>query len=90
MAVGGDFFYPETTGPRPPMVDALNRYIRKALVASQRDPVVASAVSRVQNMLAPPPSLMRPPVMRRVLGGAGRVPDRSQPAEAFHPTGSAV
>ena len=24
VAVGGDFFYPETTGPRPPLVDVLN------------------------------------------------------------------
>ena len=66
VAAGGDFFYRETTGPKPVMVHRINGYIRKAVIASQHDPVVASAVSKVQNLLAPPPSLMRPAIIRRV------------------------
>jgi len=72
VAVGGDFFYPETTGPRPPLVDMLNSYLRRAIVAAQHDPVVARSVADVQNMLTPPPSVLRPSIMFRVCKGAGQ------------------
>jgi len=78
IAAGGDFFYPETTGPRPPFVDILNGYLRKAITAAHHDPVVASAVARVQNLLAPPPSLLRPAVVLRAWRGARQA---SPPAE---------
>jgi len=44
----------------------MNRYVRRAVIAAQRDPVVASALWDVQNLLAPPPSLMKPKLMLRV------------------------
>ncbi|MGZ4676918.1 MAG: NAD(P)/FAD-dependent oxidoreductase [Acidimicrobiia bacterium] len=72
IAAGGDFMMPETSGPKPPGTDLVNRYLAKAFVAAQHDPVVNDAVVRVQNLLAPPPSLMRPALMRRVLRGARR------------------
>ena len=66
IAAGGDFSFAETTGVKPPMVDLMNRYVRRAVIAAQRDPVVASALWDVQNLLAPPPSLMKPKLMLRV------------------------
>ncbi len=74
IAAGGDFFYAETTGPRPPLVHRLNGYVRKAVIAAQHDPVVASALMRVQNLLAPPPSLIRPDLVRRIRRGARVAP----------------
>jgi 2-polyprenyl-6-methoxyphenol hydroxylase-like FAD-dependent oxidoreductase len=74
IAAGGDFCYPQTTGPKPPLVDTLNRYVKKAVIAAQHDPAVATAIYQVQNLLAPPPSLMKPPVMVRVLRSARKGP----------------
>ena len=59
----GDFCYPQTTGPKPPLADHLNRYVKNAVIAAQHDPAVAAAIYQVQNLLAPPPSLMRPAVV---------------------------
>lgn len=74
IAAGGDFCYPQTTGPKPPLVDHLNRYVKKAVIAAQHDPAVATAIYQVQNLLASPPSLMKPPVMMRVLRSARKGP----------------
>jgi 2-polyprenyl-6-methoxyphenol hydroxylase-like FAD-dependent oxidoreductase len=79
IAAGGDFCYPEATGPRPPLIDALNFYLRKAIVAAQHDPVVATTIANVQNLVAPPPSLLRPQIALRVLKSAPR--SRSSSAE---------
>jgi len=51
-------------------VDHLNRYVKKAVIAAQHDPAVATAIYQVQNLLAPPPSLMKPPMIMRVLRSA--------------------
>jgi hypothetical protein len=67
ITVGADFSYPETTGPKPPGTDLVNRYVKRVVVAAQRDEVVADAMWNVQGLLAPPPSLMKPPMMLRVL-----------------------
>jgi 2-polyprenyl-6-methoxyphenol hydroxylase-like FAD-dependent oxidoreductase len=72
IAAGADFMMPETTGPKPPGTDLVNRYLKRVFVAAQVDPEVASAVARVQNLLAPPPSLMKPAVMLRVARAARR------------------
>jgi 2-polyprenyl-6-methoxyphenol hydroxylase-like FAD-dependent oxidoreductase len=74
IAAGGDFCYRQTTGPKPPLVDPLNRYVKKAVIAAQHDPDVATAIYQVQNLLAPPPSLMKPAVMMRVLRSARKGP----------------
>jgi 2-polyprenyl-6-methoxyphenol hydroxylase-like FAD-dependent oxidoreductase len=66
IAAGGDFCYPEATGPRPALIDLLNAYLRKAIMAAHQDPVVAFAIANVQNLLAPPPSLLRPQIALRV------------------------
>lgn len=74
ITAGGDFCYPETTGPKPPMTGGLNRYVKKAMIAAQHDPAVASAIYEVGNLLAPPPSLMKPSVMIKVLRAARKGP----------------
>lgn len=74
IAAGGDFAFPETTGPKPPMVDRINSYVKKAVIAAQYDPIVAKAMWEVQGLLAPPPSLMKPQVMARVLRTARKGP----------------
>ncbi|HUE60698.1 MAG TPA: hypothetical protein VMO88_14050 [Acidimicrobiales bacterium] len=74
IAAGGDFAFPETTGPRPPMVDRINSYVKKVVIAAQYDPVVARAIWDVQGLLAPPPSLMKPQIMVRVLRTARKGP----------------
>jgi hypothetical protein len=77
IAAGGDFSYPEATGPRPPLINVLNFYLRKAIVAAQHDPVVAIAIANVQNLLAPPPSLLRPQIALRVWKNGRRSPSSS-------------
>jgi 2-polyprenyl-6-methoxyphenol hydroxylase-like FAD-dependent oxidoreductase len=67
IAAGADFLLPETTGPKPPGTDIVNRYIRKVFIAAQHDEVVNAAMIEVQNLLAPPPSLMKPKILRRTL-----------------------
>jgi len=66
IAVGSDFAYPETTGPKPAGTDLVNRYITRVLRAAQVSPEVNTAMILVQNLLAPPSSLMRPSMMRAV------------------------
>jgi 2-polyprenyl-6-methoxyphenol hydroxylase-like FAD-dependent oxidoreductase len=82
IAVGGDFAFAETTGPKPPMTDRINSYVKKAIIAAQYDPVVARAMWEVQGLLAAPPSLMKPQVMIRVLRTARKGP-RGQPVKVL-------
>jgi 2-polyprenyl-6-methoxyphenol hydroxylase-like FAD-dependent oxidoreductase len=77
IAAGADFCYPEATGPRPPFIDALNVYLRKAIIAAQHDPGVAFAIANVQNLLAPPPSLLLPQIALRVWKSTRRSPSSS-------------
>ena len=66
IATGADFIYAETTGPKAPGTDRINTYMRKVFVAAANDDVVNLALSRVQQLLAPPPSLFAPSLVRRV------------------------
>ena len=70
IAVTGDFAYPETTGPRAPFTNVSNRLAKSACIAAQRDPVVAAALMKAGNLLAPLTSLMRPNVLLRILHAA--------------------
>ncbi len=74
IAAGGDFLMPQTTGPKPPMTDAVNKYLKKVFVAAQYDPVVNDQLAKVQNLLAMPPSLLTPGMQMRVRRVAKRGP----------------
>lgn len=71
LAVGEDFRFPETTGPKPPAVDLINAYVARVHRATHSDPVVYDAFLKVMNLLAPPTSLFAPKIVLRVLR-AGR------------------
>lgn len=66
LAVGEDFRYPQTTGPKPAGVDLLNRYVAAVHRATLVDPEVGRAFAKVMNLMAPPASLMAPGMMVRV------------------------
>ena len=51
------------------MVRFVNWYLGRLHVDAHEDPVVAVAFQRVMNMLAPPPSVLRPRIALRVLRG---------------------
>jgi 2-polyprenyl-6-methoxyphenol hydroxylase-like FAD-dependent oxidoreductase len=72
FAVGGDFVYPETTGPRPRGVAARNWYARQIALASQIDPEVNATFVGVQQLLPPPSVLTEPRFVARVLRLAGK------------------
>jgi len=69
IAVGADLAFPQAEGPRGPMVNFLNWYIAKLHRAAHRDPVLALAFHKVSNLVAPPPTLLRPGIVWRVLRG---------------------
>ncbi|MBE7529825.1 MAG: FAD-binding monooxygenase [Chloroflexi bacterium] len=69
LAVGEDFRFPQTSGPKPPGVDFINRYVSKVHRATLHDPVVGLALLKVMNLMAPPPSLFHPKIVWRVLRG---------------------
>ncbi|HUS31806.1 MAG TPA: hypothetical protein VMZ53_25065 [Kofleriaceae bacterium] len=77
IAVGADFAYGETRGDKPRGVDRRNAYIRRVFAACTVDPVVSRAMMEVQNMLAPPTSLLSPPMIARVLWGSRRARRRA-------------
>ena len=69
LAVGEDFRFPQTTGPKPPGTDFINRYVAKVHQATLHDEVVGEAFLKVMNLMAPPPSLFHPRIVWRVLRG---------------------
>jgi 2-polyprenyl-6-methoxyphenol hydroxylase-like FAD-dependent oxidoreductase len=66
LAVGEDFRFPETTGPKPAGIDLLNRYVSAVHRATLVDAVVGKMFIEVLNLLAPPSKLMTPDMMLRV------------------------
>ncbi len=68
-AVGNDLRFPEVEGPRSPMTRFINWYMAKLHHAAHHDPVVSVAFLKVVNLVAPPPSVLRPGIMWRVLRG---------------------
>lgn len=88
IATGADFIYPQTRGPRPLGTRLLNRYLAKVIAAAADDRTVNVALSRVQQMLAPPPTLLSPAIIRRVLahGRKHRAHHTSDHHARGHPT----
>ena len=73
---------PETVGRRTVYVKPVNWYLSRLHKAAHTDPVAALAFHRVGNPLAPPPSLMHPPIVVRVLCGnlrPSRTPSPNRP-----------
>ena len=69
MANGNDLCFPEVEGPRTPAVRFLNWYIGKVHLAAHNDAQVSIAFLNVINMIAPPPSIMHPRIVGRVMKG---------------------
>jgi len=69
---GSDFAYAETTGPKPPGTDLINRYMDRVIVAVQHDDTVALRFSEVVAMVRRPESLMAPRFMLRALRASRR------------------
>ena len=67
LAVGEDFRYPQTEGPKPPAIDFINKYVGRVHRASLTDEVVCKAFLRVMSLLEPPTSLFHPRIVWRVL-----------------------
>lgn len=67
MAVGSDFQFPQTTGPRPRGTSLVNRYIARLQRRAQTDGALRDAFFRVMMLERPPSALLRPGVVWRVL-----------------------
>lgn len=67
IAVGGDFDFPQTTGPKPTGTDLFNRYISRLIRQAHTDGVLTDAFYRVFRLERPPTSLLRPEIAWRVL-----------------------
>ena len=67
LAVGADFAFSGTSGPKPAGTNLINRYLERVFRACHRDPVVHTAFLRVQSMMASPLSLLHPRIMWRVI-----------------------
>ncbi|GAA0804730.1 hypothetical protein [Spirilliplanes yamanashiensis] len=80
MAAATDFAYAGTTGPRPPGLAVTQWYQRRIVRATHVSADVVAAILRVQHLLAPATTLLRPAMVARVLRAARRAPaaaDRS-------------
>jgi 2-polyprenyl-6-methoxyphenol hydroxylase-like FAD-dependent oxidoreductase len=67
FAVGADFAYPQTLGPRPLGTTAFNWYSQRIGVAVQHSVDVRRAFSNVQQLTAPPSVFFRPSMVAKVL-----------------------
>lgn len=67
IAVGADFEFPQTTGPKPPGTDLFNRYLSRLKRQAHDDGVLTEAFFRVFRLEQPATTLVRPNIMWRVL-----------------------
>jgi 2-polyprenyl-6-methoxyphenol hydroxylase-like FAD-dependent oxidoreductase len=72
FGVGGDFAYPQTSGPRPPAVNLINRYSARVQRAAQVSVDVRRTLVGVHNLVLPPTALLRPAMVGKVLAAARR------------------
>ena len=66
-AVGSDFAYDETTGPKPPGTDLINRYMDRVITAAQHNDAIALRFNEVVAMVRRPEALLTPAFAFRVL-----------------------
>lgn len=69
IAVGNDLRFPAVKGPRTPMIRFINWYLDKLHHAAHCDAKVSMAFLKVVNLLAPPPIILQPNILWRVLAG---------------------
>ncbi len=67
IAIGGDFAFPQTTGPKPRGTDFINRYLDRFVRKAQTDPELRKALYHVFNLKKPTSSLLHPRILWRVL-----------------------
>lgn len=67
LAVGEDFRFAETTGPKPAGIDFINKYVARVHQATLKDEVVCEAFLKVMSLLEPPTSLFHPRILWRVM-----------------------
>lgn len=67
IAVGGDFEFPQTSGPKPRGTNLFNRYISRLIRQAHTDGVLTDAFYRVFRLERPPSTLLRPQIVWRVL-----------------------
>lgn len=72
FAVGNDFGYPETVGPRPRGVALTNWYGKRVAIAAQASAELSRIYLDVQQLLAPPSELLKPAVIAEALRRGGR------------------
>ena len=74
LTTGADFALPATHGKKAPGTDLLNRYMPRVFRAARVDEAVCLRVIEVTTLLRPPPALLTPAMMVRVLRVARRAP----------------
>jgi hypothetical protein len=79
IAVGGNFDYPDTQGPKPFGTDLLNRYPARATVAAQHDDTVALLMNEGLALVRRAEWLFSPGFMLRVLLKSRRPPSFETP-----------
>jgi 2-polyprenyl-6-methoxyphenol hydroxylase-like FAD-dependent oxidoreductase len=67
MAVGADFQFPQTTGPKPRGADLVARYLSRLTRRAHTDGALRDALFRVIMMEREPTSLLRPGVVWRTV-----------------------
>lgn len=70
LAVGLDSGFPGTSGPTPSGTGSFAQYMAHVVPRAHGDGVVSEALNRVIQLEEPPSHLLRPAIVRRVLGGA--------------------
>jgi 2-polyprenyl-6-methoxyphenol hydroxylase-like FAD-dependent oxidoreductase len=68
-AVGNDLRFPEVEGSRSTMTRFIHWYLGKLHHAAHHDGTLSVAFLKVVNLMAPPPSILHPRIMWRVLRG---------------------
>lgn len=76
LAAGGDLSLPQVDAVAPLPMRLINAYIARLLATAEHNSVVATQFLRVNMLLDPPTSLMRPAMLARVIAGGGRTPEQ--------------
>jgi 2-polyprenyl-6-methoxyphenol hydroxylase-like FAD-dependent oxidoreductase len=74
IATGADFQFPQTVGRRPPGLAIFNGYVRRLVLGTHVSPALHDRMLRVQHLLEPPSTLMRPATVARTVWHSRRSP----------------